>query len=86
VYGSDKQFGDFSVVPSTVSQPGFIELPSQKIDKTTIAHLTPEQQTELLEVLDTFPESFSDVPGFTDVVEHTIHVSDDFKPKRLNAY
>lgn len=86
VYHSDKQFGDLSVVPSTVSQPGFIELPSQKIDKATIAHLTPEQQTELLEVLDTFPECFSDVPGFTDVVEHTIHVSDDFKPKRLNAY
>jgi len=27
-----------------------------------------------------------DVPGFTYVVKHTIHVSDDFKPKRLNAY
>ena len=86
VYDSDKEFGDLGAVPSTVLQLGFIELPSQKIDKTTIAHLTPEQQTELLEVLDTFPESFSDVPGFTDVVEHTIHVSDDFKPKRLNAY
>jgi len=86
VYDSDKEFGDLGAVPSTVLQLGFIELPSQKIDKATIAHLTPEQQTELLEVLDTFPECFSDVPGFIDVVEHTIHVSDDFKPKRLNAY
>jgi len=48
--------------------------------------LSPEQQTELLEVLEAFPECFSDVPGFTDETEHSITVSDDFKPKRLHAY
>jgi len=34
---------NLGVVPSTVSQPGFIELPIQKIDKATIAHLTEQQ-------------------------------------------
>ena len=29
---------------------------------------------------------FSDVPGYTDVVTHTILLTDDFKPKRVYAY
>jgi len=29
---------------------------------------------------------FSDIPGHVDVVEHTIAIVDDFKPKRLPAY
>jgi len=40
----------------------------------------------LLEVLDKYPECFSDVPGYTDVVTRTIPLTDDFKPKRLSAY
>ena len=58
VYDGDKEFGDLGIVPSTVSQPSFIELSSKKIDKATVAHLTPKQQTELLEVLDTFRNVF----------------------------
>ena len=29
---------------------------------------------------------FLDEPGYTDVVTHTIPLTDDFKPKRLHAY
>jgi len=65
-----------------LSPPDSAILPSHKLDKSSIAHLSPEQQTELLEVLDAFP----DVPGFIDEIEHSITVSDDFKPKRLHAY
>jgi len=86
VYDSDKEFGDINVVPLTLSPPDSAILPSHKIDKSSIAHLSPEQQTELLEVLDAFPECSSDVPGFTDEIEHSITVSDDFKPKRLHTY
>jgi len=42
-------------------------LPSQKVDSESISHLTQKQQTELLEVLDCYPECFSDIPGYVDV-------------------
>lgn len=62
------------------------QLPSQLIDRTTLSHLSQKQQMELLELIDRFPECFSEKPGFTDVVQHTIPISADFKPKRLKAY
>ena len=62
------------------------QLPSQLIDKATLSHLSHKQQVELLELIDRFPECFSEKPGFTDVVQHTIPISSDFKPKRLRAY
>ena len=48
--------------------------------------MTQKQQTELLEVLDRYPECFSDIPGHVDIIEHTITLRDNFKPKRLSAY
>jgi len=40
----------------------------------------------LLEVLDYFPECFSDKPGRCDWIQQEIHVTENFKPKRLRAY
>ena len=60
--------------------------PSEMIDRTSINHLGREQQTELLAVLDRYPECFSDVPGLTDVIKHSIPLVPGFKPKRLHAY
>ena len=57
-YESDTDFGQLSTIPSAFSQPKSILLPSQKIDPESISHLTPKQQTELLEVLDRYPECF----------------------------
>ena len=37
-------------------------------------------------ILDEFADCFSETPGFCDFVEHEIHVTEDFKPKRLRAY
>jgi len=85
-YESDTDFGQLSTIPSTLSQPKSILLPSQKIDRESISHLTPKRQTELLEVLDRYPECFSDIPGHVDVTEHTIALTDNFKRKRLSAY
>ena len=48
--------------------------------------LNRDQQLELLEVLDRYPECFSDVPGYTDVFFSHHPLTDDFKPKRLHAY
>ena len=86
VYDHDAKFGDLNVIPSTLVQSITIVLPSEKIDSATISHLNRDQQLELLEVLDKYLECFSDVPGYTDVVTHTIPLTDDFKPKRLSAY
>ena len=50
-------------------------------------HLTESQKLELFEVLDKYPECFSETPGFTpDVVTHSIPLKDGFKPKRLLVY
>ena len=40
----------------------------------------------MLEVLDRLSECFSDKPGYCDLVQHGIHVTESFKPKRLRAY
>jgi len=72
VYENVTDFGQLNVIPSTLSQPSSTVLPSEKIDPAFLSHLSRDQQLELLEVLDRYPECFSDVPGYTDVVTHTI--------------
>ena len=51
-----------------------------------MAHLSEKQRIELTAILDQFQDCFTDVPGFCDLVEHDIPISDDFKPKRFRAY
>jgi hypothetical protein len=51
-----------------------------------LQHLTTEQRTDLVKLLDEFSSCFSETPGFCPYVEHCINVSDDFKPKRLREY
>ena len=85
VYENDNDFGDIDVIPlsTKVSDP---MSPSQKIDRNSISHLGNEQQTELLAVLDRYPECYLDVPGLKDVITHSIPFVPGFKPKRLHAY
>jgi len=47
--------------------------------------LSEQQQEELLNLLDQFSECFADRPGFCDLMQHEIHMGEDFKPKRLRA-
>jgi len=84
VYESNHDFGDLSVIGSM--EPECKSFPSQKIDPEKFKHLAPQQRKELLEVLDDFPECFSDQPGCCDWIQHEIHVTGNFKPKRLRAY
>ena len=84
IYEHDRDFGDAEVFDTVKDNDNL--LPSQKIDPKKIAHLSEEQKQELLAVLDKFPECFLDKPGFCDLVQHEIHVTSDFKPKRLPAY
>ena len=57
--------------------------PSKSPDQLLLSHLTEQQQKEQLAVLGEFPQLFSDNPGFCNVVQHKIHVTSDFKAKRL---
>ena len=86
IYEQDADFGNVKTVDPIESPFTDQLLPSQKIDPAKLSHLTDQQQKELLTILDEFPECFSDFPGFCNVVEHEIHVTKDFKPKRLRAY
>ena len=87
VYDRDAEFGQvkFVDVPSTKLNRQE-QLPSSRIAKERLEHLSFQQQTELLSLLDRYPECFSEVPGYCGLVEHEIRVTNDFKPKRLRAY
>ena len=88
VHDEDIDFGVIHVIePSVVNNTGSKELlPSQKIDLSVLSHLSSEQSIEFLAVLDRFPECFSDTPGCNQTVMHEIHITPDFKPKRLKPY
>lgn len=61
-------------------------MPSQKINKQQLVHLTSQQQAQLLRVLDKYPEVFIETPGLCTVVEHEVPLLENFRPKRLHAY
>jgi len=63
-----------------------VVLPSVNVDRSKIEHLDPEQQGELLALLDEFPECFSDKPRLCRVAEHQIRVAGEFQPKRMRPY
>jgi hypothetical protein len=65
---------------------GTSSLPSAKINRSKLTHLSADQQQELLEILDEFAECFAETSGFCPYVEHSIAIDDDFKPKRLREY
>jgi len=50
---------------------------SEKIDPASLSHLSRDQQLELLEVLDRYPECFSDVPSDADVVTHNLRIRNE---------
>jgi hypothetical protein len=71
VYDTDVDFGDLEVIdPPTLTSD--VALPSQKLSPDKLAHLDAQQRSELLYVLDQFPETFSEIPGLCSVVEHRI--------------
>ena len=86
IYERDIDFGQVEVMDPPKTHNSNMLLPSQKIDPCKLAQLTKKQQSEILAILDRYPECFSDFPGFCDVVQHEIHVTEYFKPKRLRAY
>jgi hypothetical protein len=86
---SDTDFGDIATLPDSDmnnANESFRVMPSEKIDKQSLSHSSDDQQSELLRVLNKYSSVFSDVPGYTDVSLHEIHVDKDFVPKQFKAY
>jgi len=55
-----------------------------KLNTSELALLSDKQRVQLLNVLDKFPEEFSETPGLCKVnVYHEIPIVSYFKPKRL---
>ena len=84
----DTDFGDIQTFDAGIrSQSDAVQLPSQRIDRDTLSHLSDaEQQQLLLVLLYKFPDAFCDEPGFYTGVEHSIPLDKDFRPKRMKAY
>jgi hypothetical protein len=58
-------------------------LPSARIDRSKLMHLSEGQQQELLQLIDEFRECFNETLGFCPYVEHSMTIDADFKPRRL---
>ena len=86
VNDGDENFGEICVHDISEKSKQVTVRPSQKIDSSTLAHLKPNQQQELLQLLDKYADRFSDTPGLTTRVEHCVQLMPGFKPKRMRAY
>ena len=84
IYEHDNDFGDVEVLNDSKNLSKL--LPSQEIEPEKLAHLSEKQRNELLSLLDKHRKCFSQSPGLCDLIQHEIHVTADFKPKRLAAY
>jgi len=85
VHDEDEDFGDIGEINPT-SKVTNSSLPSQKIERHKIAHLSEQQQEEILNLLDQFSECFADRPEYCDMMQPEIDIDKDFRPKRLSAY
>jgi len=56
----DEDFGDIHVIDWS-SEASLEPLPSQLIEREALSHLSPEQQAQLLQVLDKYASCFSDI-------------------------
>jgi len=60
-------------------------VPSQRVDLTTLSHLSVEQRIKLLALLDKYLECFSEKPGFFTVDQYKFDNFADCKPLRLKV-
>ena len=60
-------------------------MPSQRIDLKTLSHLSVEQKTKLLALLDNYSENLSENLGFITIDQHEFDNSADCKSPRLKV-
>jgi len=80
IYDDDQDFGEIDVIDANQKvnndngKTRVETMPSQMIDLNFLSHLTKEQQSKLLPVLDKYSCCFSDKPGLCNVLQHEINV------------
>ena len=60
-------------------------MPSQRVDLMTLSHLSVEQRTKLLALLDQYSECYSGRPGFFSVDQYKCDNFAECKPPRLKV-
>jgi hypothetical protein len=84
IFERDEDFGNILAVdtptPSSTSLSSVDLPPSTRIPASELSHLSKEHRKELLSLLDSYPECFTEKPGFCDLVEHELRMKPDFKP------
>jgi len=83
VYESDEEFGTLPVI---TPEHADLNLPSDEIDSTKLEYLNADQKDALLKLLGKFADVFVEKPGLCNEGVREIHVTPDFKPRRLRAY
>ena len=63
VHESVSDFGELAAITLVDEDRNETKLPSQRIDMKLLAHLEPQHQQELLQLLDRYPDRFSEVAG-----------------------
>jgi len=85
IYDEDRDFGSVDVMDNTdqFQKSGLVL--SQRIDLATLAHLSVEQRTKLLALLDQYSECYSGKPGFFTVHQYKFDNFAVCKPPRLKV-
>ena len=69
IYDEDRDFGSVDVIDTDQFQKSEL-VPSQRVDLMSLSHLSVEQRTKLLALLDKCSECFSENPDFFSVDQY----------------
>jgi hypothetical protein len=78
--------GDISDVDRPINSVDELPLPSTRISEDKLSHLKSVQKSQLLSLLDQYPDVFSEKVGRCEAYIHEIRVTPDFHTKRLKEY
>ena len=84
IYDDDRNCGSVDVIDTDQFQKSEL-VPSQRVDLMTLSHLSVEQRTKLLALLDKCSECFSEKPGFFSVDQYKFDNFAVCKPPRLKV-
>jgi hypothetical protein len=82
----DTDMGYISYVDRPITSVDELPLPSTRISADKLTHLNSVQKSQLLSLLDQYPDVFSEKVGRCEAYIHEIRVTPDFHPKRLKEY